>query len=61
MIIYSVLLIPLLIVLGKIASDCSFMKGFALKGKRLKVYWIMAGAISIGGIVGFASFVLSSL
>ncbi|MGC8600063.1 MAG: NRAMP family divalent metal transporter [Nitrososphaeria archaeon] len=61
MIIYSVLLIPLLIVLGKIASDCSFMKGFALKGKRLKVYWIMAGAISIGGIVGFASFILSSL
>lgn len=61
MIIYSVLLIPLLIILGKIASDCSFMKGFALKGKRLKVYWIMAGAISIGGIVGFISFILSSL
>jgi len=61
MIIYSVLLIPLLIILGKIASDCSFMKGFALKGKRLKVYWIMAGAISIGGIVGFTSFILSSL
>ncbi|MGC9211090.1 MAG: NRAMP family divalent metal transporter [Nitrososphaeria archaeon] len=61
MVLYSVLLIPLLYVLGKTASDCSFMKGFALKGRRLKVYWAMAAAVSIGGIVGFVSFLMSLL
>ncbi len=61
MVIYSVLLIPLMFLLGKIVSDCSFMKGYALKGKRLAVYWIMASAVSVGGIVGLVSYLMSFL
>ncbi|MGC9209460.1 MAG: hypothetical protein ACP5GH_06450 [Nitrososphaeria archaeon] len=59
MIIYSVLLIPLLVMLGQIVTDCSIMKGYALRGRRRSLYWAISAIVSLGSLVGLISYILN--
>jgi len=55
MIIYTVILIPLLIFLGKLVMDNTIMNNRTLKKREVYIYWLMSAAISIGGLLGLAS------
>lgn len=55
MILYTVILIPLLIFLGRLVTDRLIMNGRAVKRREIYVYWLMSAAISIGGISGLVS------
>ncbi|MGC8558146.1 MAG: NRAMP family divalent metal transporter [Nitrososphaeria archaeon] len=55
MIIYTVILIPLLIFLGKLVMDRAIMNSRTLKKREVYIYWLMSAAISIGGLLGLAS------
>jgi NRAMP (natural resistance-associated macrophage protein)-like metal ion transporter len=55
MIIYTVILIPLLIFLGKLVMDRTIMNSRTLKKREVYIYWLMSAAISIGGLLGLAS------
>ncbi len=55
MVIYSVLLIPLLLVLGQVVSDKKLMNGNALCRRKLLVYWLFTAVISCFGIAGILS------
>ncbi len=55
MIIYTVILIPLLIFLGKLIADKRVMNGKAIRKTEIYIYWIMSFGIAAGGLSGLAS------
>ncbi|MEM3197850.1 MAG: divalent metal cation transporter [Conexivisphaerales archaeon] len=57
MVIYTVVLIPLLIFLGKLIADKRIMNGNAIKKREVYIFWLMSLGIAVGGILGLASII----